>query len=67
MVFCSLKSRVLTGRKTEGNPLHKVADSMKTAFQAHSANPGPVAPKEFKVQEEGTKEERRAKADELNK
>ncbi|KAK4043773.1 hypothetical protein C8A01DRAFT_32092 [Parachaetomium inaequale] len=56
-----------TNQPTEGNPLHKVADSVKTAFQAHSANPGPAVPKEFNVQEEGTKEERRAKADELNK
>ena len=44
-----------------------MAGSVKEAFQAHSANPGPAVPKEFNVQEEGTKEERRAKADELNK
>jgi hypothetical protein len=40
---------------------------LKAAFQAHSANPGPAVPKEFNVQEEGTKEERRKKAEELNK
>lgn len=44
-----------------------MADNVKAAFQAHSANPGPAIPKEFHVQEEGTKEERRAKAQELNK
>lgn len=44
-----------------------MADSVKAAFQAHSANPGPAIPKEFNVQEEGTKEERRARAQELNK
>jgi hypothetical protein len=37
------------------------------AFQAHSANPGPVVPNEFNVPQEGTKEERLAKARELNK
>ncbi|KAJ4298538.1 hypothetical protein N0V88_003568 [Collariella sp. IMI 366227] len=54
-------------KPTEGNPLSKAADTVKEAFQAHSANPGPAIPKEFNVQEEGTKEERRAKAQELNK
>jgi hypothetical protein len=44
-----------------------MADAAKEAFQAHSANPGPAIPKEFNVKEEGTKEERRAKAQELNK
>ncbi|KAL2133337.1 hypothetical protein VTI74DRAFT_2532 [Chaetomium olivicolor] len=56
-----------TNQPAEGNPLHKAAGSVKEAFQAHSANPGPAIPKEFNVQEEGTKEERRAKAQELNK
>ncbi|KAK4133331.1 hypothetical protein BT67DRAFT_423281 [Trichocladium antarcticum] len=58
-----------TNQPTEGDGLKKVADNVKTAFQAHSANPGPAIPKEgeFNVQEEGTKEERRAKAQELNK
>lgn len=40
---------------------------MKNAFQAHTAHPGPAIPKDFNVKEEGTKEERRAKAQELNK
>jgi len=56
-----------SNQPTEGNPLHKVTDSVKSAFQAHSANPGPAIPKEFNVPEEGTKEERRAKAQEMNK
>ncbi|KAG7291631.1 hypothetical protein NEMBOFW57_001650 [Staphylotrichum longicolle] len=57
-----------TNQPTEGNnPMSKAADSLKAAFQAHSANPGPAMPKEFNVQEEGTKEERRKKAQELNK
>ncbi|KAL2020979.1 hypothetical protein VTK56DRAFT_7753 [Thermocarpiscus australiensis] len=47
--------------------LHKMADNVKAAFQAHSANPGPAIPKDFSVQEEGTKEERQARAQELNK
>ncbi|KAL2183387.1 hypothetical protein L209DRAFT_758969 [Thermothelomyces heterothallicus CBS 203.75] len=55
-------------QKAENNPLHnKATDGIKKAFQAHSANPGPAIPKEFNVPEEGTKEERRAKAKEMNK
>ncbi|KAK3905009.1 hypothetical protein C8A05DRAFT_31164 [Staphylotrichum tortipilum] len=54
-------------KTAKGNPLQKEADKVKTAFQAHSANPGPAIPSEFNVKEEGTKEERRAKAQELNK
>jgi hypothetical protein len=34
---------------------------------ASSANPGPVLPQDFKVQEEGTKEKRRKRAEEMNK
>jgi hypothetical protein len=44
-----------------------MTEEAKKAFQAHSANPGPAIPKQFNVQEEGTKEERRAKAQEMNK
>ncbi|KAK1964202.1 hypothetical protein LY78DRAFT_704578 [Colletotrichum sublineola] len=36
-------------------------------FAAHQAHPGPAIPKDFNAQEEGTKEERRAKAEALNK
>jgi hypothetical protein len=53
--------------KTEGSGLNKVTDKVKAAFQAHSANPGPVIHDDFKAQEEGTKEERMAKAREMNK
>ncbi|KAK4102071.1 hypothetical protein N658DRAFT_495418 [Parathielavia hyrcaniae] len=56
-----------TNQPTEGSSMNKAADSLKAAFQAHSANPGPAMPKDFNVKEEGTKEERRAKAEELNK
>lgn len=44
-----------------------MTDKIKAAFQPHSANPGPAIPQDFKATEEGTKEERRAKAQELNK
>ncbi|KAL8387260.1 hypothetical protein RB595_010040 [Gaeumannomyces hyphopodioides] len=44
-----------------------LADKVKSAFQPHNAHPGPVQPKNFDAPEEGTKEERRAKAQELNK
>lgn len=44
-----------------------LVDSIKSKFQAHSAQPGPAVPKDFNVAEEGTKEERKAKAEELNK
>lgn len=39
----------------------------KVEFRHHQAHPGPAIPKDFNIQEEGTKEERRAKAEELNK
>ncbi|KAH6855180.1 hypothetical protein B0I37DRAFT_49941 [Chaetomium sp. MPI-CAGE-AT-0009] len=55
-----------TNQPTSDNPLQKATDSVKNAFQAHSAHPGPVIPKEFNVKEEGTKEERRTKAQEMN-
>ena len=45
----------------------KMVDEVKAKFAPHNANPGPVIPQEFNVKEEGTKEERRAKAEELNK
>ncbi len=47
--------------------LWEKAPAEVAAQRAHSANPGPAMPKEFNVQQEGTKEERRAKAAELNK
>lgn len=54
-------------QQTGNNPVSKAAESLKSAMQAHSANPGPAIPKDFNVQQEGTKEERKAKAQELNK
>lgn len=39
----------------------------KVQFRYHEAHPGPAIPKDFNVKEEGTREERRAKAEELNK
>ncbi|KAL2149943.1 hypothetical protein VTH82DRAFT_7619 [Thermothelomyces myriococcoides] len=51
----------------QGAASQPATDNIKKAFQAHSANPGPAIPKEFNVPEEGTKEERREKAEEMNK
>jgi hypothetical protein len=53
--------------QNEGNPLSKASESLKAVLNAHAANPGPAIPKDFDVPEEGTKEERRARAQELNK
>ena len=36
-------------------------------IQHHQANPGPAIPKDFQVQQEGTKEDRVKRAAELNK
>ncbi|KAK1837031.1 hypothetical protein QBC39DRAFT_366566 [Podospora conica] len=47
--------------------LEQVKDSAMATFEHHKANPGPVIPKELNVPEEGTKEERRAKTEALNK
>jgi hypothetical protein len=40
---------------------------MAEAMGAHKAAPGPAIPEGFDVQQEGTKEERRRKAEEMNK
>ncbi|KAK2626667.1 hypothetical protein QTJ16_003842 [Diplocarpon rosae] len=59
--------------KTESNasthPLHDQGPPKgeKVEFIYHEAQPGPVVPKDFDAQQEGTKEERQAKAQELNK
>jgi hypothetical protein len=60
--------------KTESNasthPLHDEGEPKgdKVEFRHHEANPGPVISEELKnVPQEGTKEERLAKAKELNK
>ena len=51
------------------HPLHKSEPPKgeKVQFRHHEANPGPVLPDEINAQQEGTKEERRAKAQEMNK
>jgi hypothetical protein len=60
--------------KTESNasdhPLHGDGEAKKgdkVQFRHQEANPGPVVPKEINAQQQGTKEERRAKAEALNK
>jgi len=55
----------LKGNKDSG--VKKIVDEVKAKFAPHNANPGPVMPEQFNIKEEGTKEERRAKAEELNK
>ncbi|OAA62496.1 hypothetical protein SPI_04036 [Niveomyces insectorum RCEF 264] len=46
---------------------HSLFEEAREKFSAHRANPGPAIAKDVKVPEEGTKEERRARAQELNK
>jgi len=59
--------------KTESSasthPIHNAGEPKgeKVEFRHHQANPGPVLPGEINAQQEGTKEERMAKARELNK
>ncbi|KAI1824346.1 hypothetical protein F4861DRAFT_539085 [Xylaria intraflava] len=50
---------------THPNPMGDAADKVNL-FAAHKAAPGPVIPQNMPAQE-GTKEERQAKARELNK
>ncbi|KAK3335680.1 hypothetical protein B0T19DRAFT_407154 [Cercophora scortea] len=55
-------------KATEGGKLHDLSEGIKAKFQAHSANPGPVIPQNIgDIPQEGTKEERMAKTQELNK
>ncbi|OIW30995.1 hypothetical protein CONLIGDRAFT_296323 [Coniochaeta ligniaria NRRL 30616] len=54
-------------QKDNKGVLDSAKDSVKATFEHHKANPGPAVPKEFNVAQEGTKEERLAKAKELNK
>ncbi|KAH9888701.1 hypothetical protein F4778DRAFT_785899 [Xylariomycetidae sp. FL2044] len=49
----------------KANPVGEAADKAKS-FVAHKAHPGPAVPQSMPEQE-GTKEERQAKAKELNK
>lgn len=59
--------------KTDNNasthPLHDQGEPKgdKVEFRHHEAHPGPAVPKDFNAQQEGTKEERQARAQELNK
>ncbi|CAK7223663.1 hypothetical protein SCUCBS95973_005256 [Sporothrix curviconia] len=46
---------------------HGLFEAAKDKFSAHQANPGPAMMNNVNVPQEGTKEERRAKAAELNK
>ncbi|KAK0733648.1 hypothetical protein B0T26DRAFT_745672 [Lasiosphaeria miniovina] len=50
----------------DGGRMKEMADDVKQKFQAFTANPGPAIKQDLNVPEEGTKEERRAKAAELN-
>jgi hypothetical protein len=62
-----------TSSKTESNAsTHSIHDQGepkgdKVDIRYHQAHPGPAVPKDFNAQQEGTKEERKAKADALNK
>jgi hypothetical protein len=49
--------------KTDSNAVPK---EEQVDFRHHEANPGPAVPKDFSAKQEGTKEERAAKAKELN-
>jgi hypothetical protein len=58
--------------KTESTASHHIHNKGKgkgdrVEFLHHKANPGPVLPAEISAQQEGTKEERMAKAKEMNK
>lgn len=59
--------------KTDSNasdhPLHGKGETKgeKVDIRHHQANPGPAIPQDFNAQEEGTKAERKAKAEALNK
>lgn len=46
---------------------HGLFEAAKDKFSAHQANPGPALMNNVNVPQEGTKEERRAKAEALNK
>lgn len=46
---------------------HEGEKGAKASAMDHRAHPGPAIPKEFNVQQEGTKEERMKRMEELNK
>lgn len=43
------------------------SNAEQVQIEHHKANPGPAIPKDFSAQQEGTKEERQKRAQELNK
>ncbi len=48
--------------------IQPIKDKVDSAMAPHKAHPGPAIPKDMEhVKEEGTKEERKAKAQALNK
>lgn len=57
-----------TDSTASDHPLHADDEPKgdKVEFRHHQANPGPAIPKNFSAQEEGTKEERQAKAQAMN-
>jgi hypothetical protein len=57
---------MLTVSKQQESGVKKVVDDVKAKFEHHTATPGPVIPQDFDIQEEGTKEQRAAKAEALN-
>jgi hypothetical protein len=58
-----------TDTNASSHPIHGSGEPKgdKVEFRHHQANPGPVIPQEINAQQEGTKEERMAKAKQLNK
>jgi hypothetical protein len=58
-----------TESTASGHPVHTQPERKgePVQFQYHKATPGPVIPQDFTAQEEGTKEERRRRGEELNK
>jgi len=58
-----------TESHASSHPLHDDGEPKgdKVQFRHHEANPGPVISENINVQQEGTKEERRAKAEAMNK
>lgn len=58
-----------TESTASSHPIHDRGEPKgdKVDIRYHQANPGPVLPAEINVQQEGTKEERMAKAKEMNK
>jgi len=59
--------------KTDSNasthPIHNQGEPKgdKVEFRHHQANPGPTVPENLGAQQEGTKQEREARAKEINK